>query len=202
MKKPESICIFGDSTAWGAWDHEAGGWVNRLWQYVGNRDDDYVEIYNLSISGATTDTILKRFESESLIRKADALIFQSGANDASYKDTPDNIRIILDEFEKNIQEIIDKAKKITNNIIFVGSKKCDEKRTMPIAWANIFFTNENIKKYNAIMKTVCERNGIMFVDVFDLINTEDLDDGIHPNAEGHRKVFENVKGELEKAGWI
>ena len=87
MKKPESICIFGDSTAWGAWDMEKGGWVNRLWLYVGKRDDNknYVEIYNQSVSGGTTETILARFESEAKIREVDALIFQSGANDSYLK---------------------------------------------------------------------------------------------------------------------
>jgi lysophospholipase L1-like esterase len=202
MKKPESICIFGDSTSWGAWDHEKGGWVNRLWLYIGDRDEDYVELYNLSISGATTDTILKRFESESIIRKADALIFQSGANDCSYKDNADNQWIPINKFESNVQEIIDKARKITDKIIFIGSKKCDESKTMPVAWANVFFTNENIKKYNAVMKSVCDRNHIIFIDVFDLIDTPDLDDGIHPNVVGHKKVFDYMKLELERMGWI
>jgi len=42
---------------------EKGGWVNRLWLDVAKREeDDYVEIYNCSVSGGTTDTILERFE--------------------------------------------------------------------------------------------------------------------------------------------
>src|SRR3989338_9313414 len=78
IKIMNSICVFGDSTAWGAWDLEKGGWVNRLWFHVAKRkDDDYVEVYNCSVSGATTDTILERFESEAKIRSADALIFQT-----------------------------------------------------------------------------------------------------------------------------
>ena len=36
-KKIESICVFGDSTAWGAWDMEKGGWVNRLWFYINEK---------------------------------------------------------------------------------------------------------------------------------------------------------------------
>ena len=56
MKKPESICVFGDSTAWGAWDTEKGGWVSRLWLHLarGSESDEYCEVYNLSISGGTT----------------------------------------------------------------------------------------------------------------------------------------------------
>jgi len=89
MNKIESICVFGDSTAWGAWDLEKGGWVNRLWFHVAKRSGDtYVEIYNQSISGGTTETILSRFESEAKIRSADAIIFQTGGNDASYEHAP------------------------------------------------------------------------------------------------------------------
>jgi lysophospholipase L1-like esterase len=91
MSKPELICVFGDSTAWGAWDLEKGGWVNRLWFHLAkNNDEHYCELYNLSISGGTTYTILDRFESEAKIRNADALIFQSGGNDAAIlgKDGP------------------------------------------------------------------------------------------------------------------
>ena len=81
----KSICIFGDSTAWGAWDKEKGGWVNRLWLYAGEKTDGECEIYNLSISGGTTETILERLESEAKIRKVDAIIFQSGCNDSYLK---------------------------------------------------------------------------------------------------------------------
>jgi hypothetical protein len=64
MKKIESIVIFGDSISWGAWDMEKGGWVNRLWFFAAERKENYVQIYNQSIDGGTTETILARFESE------------------------------------------------------------------------------------------------------------------------------------------
>src|SRR3989338_10531554 len=134
MKKPESICIFGDSTAWGAWDMEKGGWVNRLWLHVAKRDEDYVEIYNLSISGGTTQTILDRFESEAKIREADGLIFQSGGNDSYLKGEDGPNQISLDRFRKNIEEIIKRAKKISDNIIFIGFKNVDESKTTPVSW--------------------------------------------------------------------
>ncbi len=105
-----SICVFGDSTAWGAWDLEKGGWVNRLWFYVAKRTGkEYVEIYNQSISGGTTNTILARFEAEAKIRNADALIFQTGGNDASYEHTAGNYAVSTEKFKKNFEEIILKA---------------------------------------------------------------------------------------------
>lgn len=202
MKKPESICIFGDSTAWGAWDLERGGWVSRLWFYIGEREEDYVEIYNQSISGGTTETILKRFENEANIRNADALIFQTGGNDAAYiKNDPNNLIVQPDIFKKNIFEIIKRAKKITNNIVFVSLKNCDESKTMPVSWIDFYYTNANIGECNEIIEEVCRENNVPFLDIGPLSN-EDFDDGLHPNAEGHRKIFERVKEFLVKNEWI
>lgn len=193
MKKPESICIFGDSTAWGAWDMEKGGWANRLWFYVAKREDpDYVEIYNCSISGGTTETILERFEKEAEIRGADALIFQTGGNDASYHLESGEFMVTIEKFKENIQKIIDRANKITSNIVFMDLKNCDESKTMPVPWIPICYANENIQKYSRIMEEVCLENKIPFLDVR-LLNNEDFDDGLHPNSEGHRKIFEKVK---------
>lgn len=193
MKKPESICIFGDSTAWEAWDMEKGGWVNRLWFGVAKRDgDDYVEIYNCSVSGGTTDTILERFESEAKIRSCDAIIFQTGGNDASYEHTPDNHLVSLEKFRENLEEIIKRAKKITNKIIFMDLKNCDESKTMPVPWIDIYYTNENIRKYSKIMQEVCKKNNVDFLDIKPLENN-DFDDGLHPNASGHERIFTQVK---------
>jgi len=197
-----SICIFGDSTAWGAWDLEKGGWVNRLWFHVAKREEkDYVEIYNCSISGGTTDTILERFEAEAKIRNADAIIFQTGGNDAAYEHTPGNYLITPEKFRQNLEEIIRRAKKITNNIIFMDLKNCDESKTMPVPWIDIYYTNENIQKYAEIMREVCQKNNVLFMDI-ELLNNDDFDDGLHPNANGHEKIFVQVRDFLIKNKWI
>lgn len=202
MGKIESICVFGDSTAWGAWDLEKGGWVNRLWFHVAKRaGDNYVEIYNQSISGGTTDTILNRFESETKIRNADAIIFQTGGNDASYKHTPGNYLVPPEKFKANLEEIIRRARKITENIVFMDLKNCDESKTMPVPWIDIYYTNENIQKYSKLMEDVCRENKVLFLDI-GLLSNEDFDDGLHPNAAGHEKIFVQVRDFMTTNKWI
>lgn len=167
MSKIESICVFGDSTAWGAWDLEKGGWVNRLWLHVGNRpDDEYIQINNLSISGGTTETILARFENEAKIREGDALIFQTGGNDASCEHGTHIHRIAPEVYRENLVKIIERAKKITNDIIFIGFKNCDESKTLPVSWIDIDYRNEDIQKYNNIMKEVCKEHNVLFMDIW------------------------------------
>lgn len=197
-----SICIFGDSTAWGAWDMEKGGWANRLWLYTGEKTDGECEIYNLSISGGTTKTILERFQSEAKIREADALIFQSGGNDSYLKGKNSSNQIPIDQFRKNLQEIIRKAKNITPNIIFIGFKNVDETKTMPVSWKDIYYVNAEIKKYDEVMRDVCKEDSIPYLDIFGLLENEDFEDGLHPNTAGHKKIFEKVKSFLEENKWI
>jgi lysophospholipase L1-like esterase len=186
-----TICVFGDSTAWGAWDTEKGGWINRLWLLFAEKRED--AIYNLSVDGGTTETILERFESEAKIREADALIFQSGGNDAAYEHEAGNFLVPLDKFEENVEEIIKRAKKITDRIVFISFKNVDEARTKPISWRDIYYTNENIKRYNDAMEDICVKNNVSFLSIFGLLSNGDLDDGLHPNTEGHKKIFEKVK---------
>ena len=202
MNKPESICVFGDSTAWGAWDTEKGGWVNRLWLYAarGSESEEYCEVYNLSVSGGTTETILERFENESKIRGCEALIFQTGGNDAA-QDKQGNFQISPDKFTSNIETIISKAKKVTDKIIFIGFKNVDESRSLPIPWADFYYRNENVEKYDQIIKEVCDKNGVLFLELPKL-EKSDFADGVHPNVFGHEKIFTHVKNFLEKNNWI
>ena len=204
MKKPASICIFGDSTSWGAWDIEKGGWVNRLWSYTGKRDEDYTEIYNLSISGGTTETILYRFENEALIRKADALIFQTGGNDSSYQKKTGSPLVSLEQFSKNLEEIFIRAKKMTDNIIFVDLKNCNESKTMPVWWdEDLCFSNIMMGQYNEVAHDICKKHGVFSLKLENLSDNEfDEQDGLHPNAKGHEKIFEQIKYFLEKNNWI
>ena len=62
------------------------------------------------------------------------------------------------------------------------------------------YKNEYIKKYNEIIKSVYEENKIYFVEIFeDWMNSDYknyLEDGLHPNSEGHQKIFESVKNFL------
>ncbi len=191
-----NICVFGDSTAWGAWDLEKGGWVNRLWL---DFSKDYLDkevdcFYNLSISGGTTETVLARLESESKIRDAEMIIIESGGNDSGYISEPNNFQVSPEKFENNIIKIIKLSKRITDKVIFMGFENIDEIKTMPVPWEKtLYYTNKNIKKYNDMMKNVCKNNKTHFIDVYGILDKTDLPDGIHPNASGHEKIAQRVK---------
>jgi lysophospholipase L1-like esterase len=196
------ISVFGDSSTWGAFDFEKGGWVERLKTVLMKKG---IFVYNLGIESNTTEEMLERFESELKSRiysenPADfgyslIVIFEIGQNDSLHKDGKHWVE--LDKFEKNLEELIKKAKKFSKHLIFLGLPKVDEKETIP--WdENGSYDNKTIERYNSVLKKICEDKKVYFISNEDLSEKKDLHDGVHANSEGHRKIFEKVKSFLIK----
>jgi len=188
-----SVCIFGDSIACGYYDTKKGGWVQRLKNFFKTNNYD-ISFYNCGVSGDTTEDLLKRFEVESQARDPEIIIFAIGINDSRYINSKDNPAVSADQFQKNIQELINQARKFTKKIIFLSLTNVVESKVMPIPWCpNEYYTQENIKIYNQHLKKISEKNNLQFINMFDLIEDSELEDGLHPNFSGHEKMFKKVK---------
>lgn len=200
-----TILVFGDSIVWGAADSEGGGWVTRLFIELGK--DFEIDVYNLGVSGDKTPNVLKRFESETKERIEETedviFVFAIGINDSYFIHSKNAFMTPPEEFKENIQKLIEKTQRISPKIIFIGLTPVDEPKTTPIPWdTDKSYKNENIKKYNEIIKSICKEKGVHFIEIFenwiDLDYKELLEDGLHPNPEGHKKIFETVKNYLIK----
>jgi len=102
------------------------------------------------------------------------------------------------KFKESIQKLINIAKNFTSKIIFVGLTPVNETKTTPIPWnPDKIYKNENIRRNDDVIKSVCEKNNIHFIEIFDKWIKSDyknlLEDGLHPNSEGHKKIFETIK---------
>jgi lysophospholipase L1-like esterase len=191
-----NICIFGDSIVRGGVDKEGGGWVNRLRKYI-EVNNHCARVYNLGISGDNTDGLLERFSAEAKVREPEIIIFAIGVNDSSYRQSLNGNRIDFKRFKNNLESLLKKAKVFTDKIIFVGITSVDESKTVPIPWnTDASYKNKDIEKYDGAIKNLCKKNNLPFIPMYDLLNKEDLDDGLHPNAVGHEKMFQRVKGFL------
>jgi len=189
----KSICIFGDSITWGACD-EKGGWVERLKVYLAE-NYECTDVYNLGIPGDTTKGILERFEFEAQQRvdgeEELILMFAIGINDTRLKE------ISLEKFIGNLNEIIKRAKKLSQKIIFVGLTPVDES-VKEVNMDN--YLNDNIKSYDGVIRSECKEKNILFIDIFDNFSKLDykklLDDGLHPNTKGHEIIFKLARDYL------
>ena len=185
-----NICFFGDSIASGANDFESGGYVERL-KYHFLKEKVNIDVYNRAISGEDTNTLLTHLENDLSFIKPNVVFFAIGVNDTYSLNGINSIS--LENFSNNILEIYNISNKITDKIVFIEIIKVDESKTNPIPWMqNISYENKSIKKYNKFIKEFCLKNNLIFLELNNLINLEDLDDGVHPNSEGHKKIFSVV----------
>lgn len=197
-----SVCVFGASSTWGAWDSEKGGWVNRLRLFLEANDYD-VDVYNLGVSGDTTNELLERFEVEAEAREPAIILVSIGDNDACTSSANGKHKVLPEKFEKNIKRLIELARKFTDKIAFLGSKPIDEAKTMPVPWdREAFYSSESLKEYDKMLKTLTKENNAEYIDISGLLSIKDLEDGLHPNEEGHRKLFGKVKDFLLSKRWI
>jgi len=198
--------VFGDSIAYGSWD-KAGGWVQRLRAFIEEKYPEEHLVYNLGVSADTTNSLLERLEFETQKRgsernqrrgSATILIFQIGANDSVFLSTKKGFWVSQEKFRYNIEEIIKISKKFSKSIFFVGLTPVDEDKTQPVVWdKRVTYENSSIKKYNEILKEVCSAKNVHFIEIFDKFFKSNykklLQDGVHPNSEGHEKIFRIVK---------
>ena len=195
------ICVFGASITWGAFDNEKGGWVNRLKICLESEYHREYEVFNLGISSDCSKKILARIENEIIAREPEIIIFSFGNNDSRFNNiSDDSVETPVIQFEKNLLKIIKISKKFSKIIIFVGVTPYNEDKTTPTIWSNTeYFTNKSIKKYNNATKKICRKEKVLFLNQLDdWLKSDykillDSTDGLHPNAQGHEKIFQRVK---------
>lgn len=75
---------------------------------------------------------------------------------------------------------------------------------MPIPWSdrNKNYDNTNIVRYESLIESTCRDQNIHYLNVSEFLGAVDLEDGLHPNSQGHQKFFEKVRGFLKDENLI
>lgn len=195
------VLIFGDSITQGFWDIE-GGWVSRIrkhydQQMIDGTDNDPPTIFNLGVSGNSSDDVLARFENETKARATEELAFvvAIGVNDARTKagvNYSDPTR-----YRQNLSEILRLAKQYSSKILFVGLTPCVEERSNPVSWGDTGYTNGRIKEFDDTLREFCQESHVPFVEVYKPFakaeaESELLPDSLHPNDKGHKLIADLV----------
>ena len=167
--KTNKIVYFGDSITY-ALGHDHKGvkiedrWTNLLDVNLKKLEDKGIFIYssNQGINGDTTRLGLLRIN-DVYNFKPDLVIMQFGYNDCNYWVTDSGYpRVNIDSFKFNIIELIDKfkANKIKELILCTNY-------LMPISVNKInnHSWNENIKKYNQIIRNISNKKKIHLIDI-------------------------------------
>ena len=152
------------------------------------RDDNY--ILNLGIPGQTSNDILNRIENELLYRINDDdefnLIFSFGIKDTLLLNNDHNY---LNTFNNNFYKLLSIAQKYTKNIYFVGL-------IIPNIEIRKKYNINNVIKIDECLEKMCNQNKVKYIKIRDLITKDDLEDGLHPNASGHKKISKIILKEI------
>ncbi len=185
-----TVCVFGDSITWGAWDPEGGGWVDRLkvaaqeMTLRGRRD---IQIFNCGVPGDRVGDVLRRMGVEGWARRPDRIILAVGINDTPHNGeagTPP------EDFQETYTALIEAAYELTRDVVIVGLTNVDE--SLLTGW-----TNDAVAVYNALVAEAAERHELTFVNPFGTLERDDLlPDGLHPSPSGHRKMAEMIAPHL------
>jgi len=182
------------------WARDLEKWwrVNRLQSYLWERflreSSEYGVVYNLGIDWDTSSWVLKRFDREAETRQPNVIIFAIGSNDCTTIIKNNTTSVLPETFKENLAALKKKANKFTDKIIFVWQILCDETKTIPIPWIPEMAQDmKNTIIYDNIIKTFCEQNNILYINMLDVIDNQDLEDGMHPTAQGHEKMYLRIK---------
>ncbi|MFZ2199772.1 MAG: GDSL-type esterase/lipase family protein [Microgenomates group bacterium] len=195
----ENICIFGDSITWGPRLPFRVAWANLLRNHLEKSASDLFRVYDLGVDMDTTKDVLARMDTEAKSRKPAIIIFNIGTNDSLYRMSLENAETTLEEFEKNIRELINKARAYTERVLVVGLVKGSDKWTTPLIQSTTgkTFTKERTRVYDRKLKEIAAEMKVAFADVNNKLDDADFDDGLHPNANGHMKMFAVISKELD-----
>lgn len=203
------ILVFGTSVDHGFYDTR-GGWVQRLREdldrYTIYSKEDY-SIYNLSISGDTTGRIRKRMENEIQARNSDEplqiWLEIGGGNDSQVELETGENWIPVEDFRENVEACIENAAEYSDEVVLFTTTPVDEDLVYPVPWKETHgYRNSEKETYTEILREVAEKQELPLVDFFQEINREAwkdrLEDGVHPDSEGHKQLYRIAKRQLKK----
>ena len=176
-KDSSVILLFGDSLTAGLGVDPSDAYSSLLQSKIDSLDLDY-RVVNAGLSGETTASGVNRLNWV-LDQDVKVIVIELGANDG-LRGVP------LDETEKNLQKIIDIV------------RKKDPKIKIILAGMQIppNMGEEYTTKFKNIFPDLAKRNNVYLIP-FILKNVGGVQklnqpDGIHPTAEGHKIVAQNV----------
>ncbi len=200
------ILFFGDSITFGEYDGVFGGYADILKRYSHTKflteNTEEVTVYNLGIPGETTESLIKRIDTELKSRISDdrsAVFLFYGANDLAKKEG--NHQVSLDNFSANISDAVKNAQKYGSDVYLIGLVPISERINDVVTSTGKKRSQSDIIIYNSKIKAIAETFSVNYVDLnlyFEDKTEEFISiDGVHPNAKGYRLIAEILKPLLE-----
>ncbi len=183
------IVAFGASTIHGCNDQINSGFIHMLGRYF-EADSPTNLLYELGVWGDTLERMLTRV-SEVEYRRPSKTIVYTGLNDIRRIGKDRALATDLPAVEALTEELL--MRLMPYNPILLTALPINEQLTTPFRNSDSYYFNEDVKELNGVQRSLCERNGIAFVDCYydwsSKISTYLSADGLHPSTDGHNDLF-------------
>jgi lysophospholipase L1-like esterase len=201
------LLCFGDSITYGELDEIGGGWVNRLKCeclrriLVGRSPEVFV--HALGLPGETTAGLRARFEAEFATRVVDGdlgiALFAYGATDAAVREGEPVVP--LADFLDNLVHCIRLVRGRGARTLLVDLPPIAREQDGRPGPDGSVRSAETIARYNAALAALAADTGAHLIDIHTPLARARpgwlRPDGVHPNHEGHRRIFEIVLPEVD-----
>lgn len=193
----KNYILIGDSITYGAGSTNCSfGWASLFKEYISSKSKvrGKLDLINIcGFNGYNTNHLKKVFKN--IIKgyyrdnKRNIVLLFIGTNDSQYNDLNVN-RVNLKEYKRNINNFIKISNELNMKIVLIGlpgtgKDKLDWKK-------NEYYGNDMIIKYNDVLKNTSKENKIKLINTFGLLNSNDYYDGLHPNNNGHKRLFKLI----------
>jgi lysophospholipase L1-like esterase len=126
-----------------------------------------------------------------------AFVFAIGVNDSLITDDGDFFSTPA-QYAQDLQELYDTAKLFSNRMLFVGLTPVEDDNPR-----NQYYTSSRIWEFEEVLREFVRGHSIPFVKLYEkfqeCMKEEFLfSNGLHPNDEGHRIIYDRVAPELKK----
>ncbi|UTJ05704.1 arylesterase [Arcobacter roscoffensis] len=180
----KTILFLGDSLTEGLGVSKNQAYPNLVQELAKKELNKNIKAINGGVSGSTTNDALSRLKWY-LKRKPDIVFIALGANDGLRG-------LNLTQSQKNLEEIIDYAKKAKAKVLLAGM-------IIPPNYGPVYS-----KEFEKMYLEIKEKYNLKFMPFLlkNVAGVQSLNqaDGIHPNAKGHKimskEVFKFLKEEL------
>ena len=192
--------IIGDSIPYGVGRTGPSGWADLFKSDIVLHDDtkecsSYVHL--AAFPGATSEDIKARangiFEAFKSDSSRNIVILAIGLNDSQEINL--KRKVLLPTYEENMQNII-KFFQERAEVFVVGLTKVQSDGKF--SWKpGKFYENSVIKAYDSFLEEISPQLCAQYISLRGVLTDDDYVDGVHPNDNGHRKIFEVVKEKVE-----
>ena len=220
-----NICVLGDSVAKGVVYDEAkekyvflkDSFINLFMR------ENNISVKNMAKFGCTTSKAIKIIDTACDDFAAfDYTLIELGGNDCDYDwakvaerpDSPHLPHVPLDRFRSSYNDIIAKVKAKGSKPILLSLPPIDS--SMFFGWVSRGLNQENILRflhkvdtiyewhegYNRMVSEIAAENQVPLIDIRNVFLQEEnygrflCPDGIHPNEQGHKLIFQVFAREL------